>query len=157
MHPIYETDVIILMATALSSKRRPADLVEIIAAADLIQGFIPFPEKLGDAIERLSIYGLMTEADERFTLTDAALEILSMPPKKATTQDAVIVIKATLATYNPREKFSPVILTDAQLSTAVRTHKAARKERGKNLLMSKPKADRHFKAEGRWRRVPAPR
>ncbi|GEM_PF-6907403 len=55
----HDLDAGILMAATLSSKRRPADLVEIVAAAELILGFVPFAEKLGAAIERLSARGLI--------------------------------------------------------------------------------------------------
>jgi hypothetical protein len=49
------------------------------------------------------------------------------------------------------------LLTRDQLDAAIRAHKALGKAagRGRNLLMPKPKLDRHFKVEGRWCRVPA--
>jgi len=157
MRPVHDVDVIILMATTLSSKRRPAELVEIVAAADLIQGSIPFVEKLSDAIQRLSAFGLISATEGGFTLTPIAQEIMAKQPKKAATEDLIIAIKNSLAAYSPKDEYPPILLTEEQLSTAVRAHKTTRKASGKNLLMPKPKVDRHFKVEGRWRRVSATR
>ena len=36
MHPVHDVDSLLILATALSSKRRPAELVEIVSAADLL-------------------------------------------------------------------------------------------------------------------------
>lgn len=157
MHPIHDVDVLVLMATTLSSKRRPAELVEIVAAADLIQGSIPFVEKLGDAIQRLSTFGLISATEGGFTLTPIGHEIMAKQPKKAVTEELIIAIKSNLATYNPIEEYPPILLTQEQLSAAIRAYKTTRKAPGKNLLMPQPKVDRHFKVEGRWRRVPATR
>jgi hypothetical protein len=40
---------LVLLATALAAKRRPAELLEIMAAIDLIQGNIPNETKLSEA------------------------------------------------------------------------------------------------------------
>jgi len=157
MRPVHDVDVIILMATTLSSKRRPAELVEIVAAADLLQGSIPFVEKLGEAIQQLSTCGLIRATEDGFTLTPIAEEIMARQRKRAVTEELIIAIKSDLAAYSPKEEYPPIPLTQEQLSAAIREHKAARKASGKNLLMPKPKVDRHFKVEGRWRRVPATR
>lgn len=150
--PHLDLDAVVLMATTLSSKRRPAELVEIVAAADLIQGFVPFAEKLGAAIERLSARGLIAMAEGGFTLTEAAREIMAKQPRKASQEDAVAAVESSLAGWRPRAEHPPILLGPEQLGTAVRAHKAARKV-GKNLLMPKPTVTRHFKVEGRWRRA----
>ena len=157
MHPVHDVDVLILMATTLSSKRRPAELVEIVAAADLLQGFIPFVEKLGEAIQRLSTSGLITAMEGGFTLTPIAQKIMAKQPKKAVTEEVAIAIKCDLAAYTPKEEYPVIQLTEEQLSAAIHAHKTSRKVSGKNLLMPKPKVDRHFKVEGRWRRASATR
>ncbi len=157
MRPIHDTDAVILMATMLSSKRRPAELVEIVAAADLIQGAIPFKEKLGDAIALLSTYGLITVTGGAYTLTPFGQEIMAKQPKKAAAEDLIIALKYDLGKDGQKAECPPIYLSNEQLGAAIRAHKTARKAAGKNLLMPKPKADRHFKAEGRWRRVPVTR
>jgi hypothetical protein len=157
MRLIPDVDVLILMATALASKRRPATLVEIVAAADLIQGAIPFVEKLGEAIQRLSSVGLISAAEGGFTLTPLAQEIMADQPRNADTEERIVAIKGNLAAYTPKGEYSPILLTREQLSAAILEHKTSRRTPGKNLLMPKPKLDRHFKVEGRWRRASATR
>jgi hypothetical protein len=156
MRLIPDADVLILMATALSAKRRPATLVEIVAAADLLQGAIPFVEKLGDAIRRLSTLGLINAVDGGFTLTPPGQKIMAEQPKRADTEELMVTVKSSLAGYAPKADFPPVLLAREELSAAILAHKTAKGSSGKNLLMPKPKLDRHFKAEGRWRRVAAP-
>ena len=155
MRPVHDIDVIILVATALASKRRPAELVEIIAAAELVQGFIPFVEKLAEAVQRLSSFGLISGSEHGFTLTPAALEILADQPKKATTEDRIIAVKSGLAAYTPKGESAAILVTIDQLRAVIQSHRISRKAPGKNLLMPKPKLDSHFKVEGRWRRASA--
>lgn len=157
MRPVHDVDAIILMATTLSSKRRPAELVEIVAAADLVQGSLSFVEKLAEAVRRLSAAGLISGSERRFTLTPMGRELMARQPRKAATEALILAIKGDLAGYGPLEEFAPIVLTDEQLSAAIQAHKTTRKAPGKNLLMPKPKPDRHFKVEGRWRRVAATR
>lgn len=157
MRPIADLDVLVLMATALSSKRRPASLVEIVAAADLIQGFVPLAEKLGEAIQRLSAAGLVAAAEGGFTLTPAAQKLMAGQPKKAETEERLLAVKTQLAGYAPKGDFAPILPTREELGAAILTHKASRKAPGKNMLMPKPKPDRHFKVDGRWQRASATR
>jgi hypothetical protein len=153
MHPVNDVDVIILMATTLASKRRPAELVEIVAATDVLQGSIPFVEKLDEAIKRLSTFGLISATEGRFMLTPAGHAIMAKQRKKADTEQLLISVRSSLTAYSPTEHSVPIVLSAEQLVTAVQAHKVTRKAPGKNLLMPKPKIDRHFKVEGRWRRV----
>lgn len=153
MHTHHDPDAVILTATLLSSKRRPAQLVDVVAAADLIQGFVPFPEKLGAAIERLSAQGLIVAAEGGLTLTGAARELLAKLPAKLGPQDLAAAVGDSLAGWRPRAGHAPLVLEQQELGAAVRAYKAIRKAPGKNLLMPKPQVTRHFKVEGRWRRV----
>ena len=157
MRSIPDVDAVVLLATALSSKRRPAELVEIVAAADLLQGFIPFVEKLGEAIRRLSALGLIAAAEDGFTLTPAALKLVADLPRKAAAEERIAAVKSNLAAHASKEECPPILLSRERLGAAIQAHKASGKASGKNLLMPKPKADRHFKVEGRWRRVSATR
>lgn len=157
MRPNPDVDALILLATALAAKRRPAELVEIVAAADLLQGFIPSVEKLGGAIERLSTFGLLSAKEGSFTLTRTGQEFMAKQPKKAFAEELIVAITSSLSAHCPIEAYPPILLAQEQLSAAIRAHKATRKAPGKNLLMPKPRVDRHFKVEGRWRRAPATR
>ena len=148
----HRIDAAILMAVTLSSKRRPAELIEIVTAADLILGFVPFAEKFGTAIERLSTRGLVTMSEGGFTLTDAGREMMSKQPRKASQEDIIAAIKNSLAAWRQRAEHPPVLLGPEQLGAAIRAHKATRKT-GKNVLMPRPTVTRHFKVEGRWRKA----
>ena len=57
MHPVHDIDAVILLAVALSSKRRPAELIELVAAAELITGKLPYPAKLAESVARLFTSG----------------------------------------------------------------------------------------------------
>ena len=116
MHPTPDTDVVVLMATALAAKRRPAELVEIVAAADLIQGFVPFADKLGEAIRRLSAGGLIAGAGDEFTLTPAAQEILADRRRNADTEERIAAVKVNLAAYRSAAECPPILFTVEQLA-----------------------------------------
>lgn len=140
------------MAVMISSKRRPAELVEIVAAADLILGFVPFAEKLGAAMERLSGRGLVSMSEDGFTLTAAGREMMSKQPRKASQEDLIAAVMDSLAAWRQRAECPPIRLEREQLDGAIRAHTAMRKT-GKSVLMPKPTITRHFKVEGRWRRA----
>lgn len=157
MHPIHDVDALLLLATALSSKRRPAELVEIMAAADLIQGTIPTESKLVEAFARLSAHGLIDAQEGSFTLTAEAQKIITDLPKKAETAERLFGIKENLASYFSRGDQAPIELTEEQISVAIRAHRAAGKAAVKNLLMPKPKAaEGANKRPGQRQRKPLP-
>ena len=157
MRLLSDVDAVILMATALSAKRRPASLAEIVAAADLLQGFVPYPDKLGDALRRLSMAGLVCTAADGLALTPVAEKIMAALPKKAETADRLATLRGSLADFAPTAAGTAIALATEQLAEAVKTHEAAKKTAGQNMAMPKPKPDRHFKVEGRWRRAPGTR
>lgn len=153
MRLLPDVDVVILLATALSAKRRPATLAEIVAAADLIQGCIPYAEKLGDAMRWLSAAGLIAQVEAGFALTPAGEKIMAKLPKKADIEARIPIVQESLAACGPKTECIAIELSADVLRTAIKTHEATKKSSGQNLLMPKPKPDRHFKVEGRWRRA----
>ena len=157
MRLLPDVDAVILLATALSAKRRPAALVEVVAAADLIQGFVPYPDKLGDAIRRLSAAGLIVAAEDGLVLAPAAAQVMAELPKKAETEARLALVRDSLASYRTQGEHATIAPTGEQLGDAILAHQTAKRSAGQNMLMPKPKPDRHFKAEGRWRRAPATR
>jgi hypothetical protein len=153
MRLLPDVDVVILMATALSAKRRPATLAEIVAAADLIQGCIPYPEKLGDAMRWLSTAGLIAAVKDGFVLTPAGEQIMATLPKKADTEARIAIVQESLAAHAHQGQDPAIMLSAEDLAAAIQAYEATKKSSGQNLLMPKPKLDRHFKVEGRWRRA----
>ena len=158
MHPIHDVDIVLLMATALSSKRRPAELVEIMAAADLLQGAIPSELKLVEAFYRLSTQGLLREEAGSFSLTPEAQEVMAGQRKKEINTEArIFVIKEKLSVYSPAGEHPPITLTAEQLGAAILAHRSSAKHPGRNLLMPKPKAAENNArgAAGHWRKPAA--
>lgn len=160
MHPIHDVDVLLLMATALSSKRRPAELAEIMAAMDLLHGSIPLDVDLAAAFVRLSSHGLIGEEAGRFTLTPAALEFMVgvKHKRKAEPEERLLAIKQELAGYRPKAEGAAIRLATEQISAAILAHRVFLKGPGRNMLVPKPKAavDKK-KRPGPWRKPDAGR
>lgn len=156
MFPVYDVDAFLLLAIALSSKRRPAALAEIIAAGDMIQGAECSELELVGAFQRLSVHGLISEVEGGFLLTPDAQQILT-GKKKAEAHQRVAGIKENLAAYNPKAEHPAVSVTALQLSEAVQAHQLVRQSAGKNLLMPKPKREPALKRQGQRKPYPSRR
>lgn len=148
MYPVHDVDAILLLALSLSAKRRPAELVEIIAAADLIHDAIPSELKLADAFSRLSAYGLICEMEGGYTLTLDAQQMLTGQAKKAKTPERIYDIKEHLADYHLKGEHTPILVTEEQLGAAVLAHQATKKSTAKNMLVPKPKPAEDSKRPG---------
>ena len=159
MYPIHDTEVLLLLAMTLSSKRRPAELVEIMAAVDLLHGSIPSELKLIEAFHRLSTHGLISEAAGRFTLTPDAQKIMAdQSGKKVAAEERVFGIKENLAVYDSNGEHAPVLVTTEQLGAAILAHRTSAKGSGRNLLAPKPKAaEGNGRRAGQWRKPAAGR
>ncbi|HJV28226.1 MAG TPA: hypothetical protein VJ673_21295 [Aromatoleum sp.] len=153
MHPVHDIDALLLLAMALASKRRAAELFEIMAALDLIHGAIPSEGKLGEAFRRLSVNGLIDEVDGRFTLGPGAQKIVAGLPRKADTAERIFGVKAELSAHVAQGEKAPCVPTVEQLSAAIAAHRAAGQGAGQNLLMPKPKVvETEHKRPGHWRK-----
>ena len=159
MHINHPVDALLFQALALSSKRRPAELVEIIAAVDLIQGaqgIIPPETALNEAFQRLSAQLLICETEVGFALTSKALQLISGLPRKAGIVERICSIRDKLATFPPGGERATILLTKEQLATAILKHQAAREITGKNLLVPKPKPFENGNKPGLRQRKPLP-
>jgi hypothetical protein len=136
MHPIHDADVLLLLATTLAAKRKPAQLSEIIAAMDLLNGALPAEPKLVESFARLAEHGLMLEIDGNFTLTAAAQKLMATQPKRADMAEHTFSLKEKLAAYNPASEGNVAIaVSPDKLSAAIQTHRVSMQGAGKNLLM----------------------
>jgi hypothetical protein len=156
MHPVHDVDSLLILATAISSKRRPAELVEIVSAADLLQNNIPNEAKLVEAFERLAKHGLIRSAGEGFELTEAAQEIVTGLPRKAETPERLFAIKDRLSVYNVKGEHAAITLAEADVTKAILAHRAAEKTTAKNLLVPKPKPEAEVHKPGQRQRKPMP-
>lgn len=153
MHPIFDMDVILLMATTLSSKRRPADLLEIVAATQLIQGYAPDEGRLLGAFQRLSSHGLIVAEANGYRLTPPAEAIMATLPRKCETAERIIRIKEELSAYQAAEKIAPLDIEEEQIIAAIQAHKAAEAIAAKNMPPPNPRAaDPDAKRPGQWRK-----
>ena len=69
MYPIHDTDAQLLLATLIASKRRPAALAEIVAAAEFMGCPVTAPKAWASAFERFSTHGLLVAEGEDFHYT----------------------------------------------------------------------------------------
>ncbi|MEI7614347.1 MAG: hypothetical protein WCK63_15710 [Betaproteobacteria bacterium] len=158
MQLIHDVDVLLLLALALSSKRRPAQLVEIVAATDLLtQGGVPSETRLVEAFARLGSNGLACEQDGGFLLTPEAQKIITGTSRKADTEQRMQSIRDKLSVYEPTGDLTPIRLTAKTVCAAILAHRDSAKITGKNLLVPKPKpADTTGPRPGQRQRRPLP-
>lgn len=157
MYPIHDHDPLVLFATALAAKRRPAELPEIMAAIDLIQGNIPNEEKLSEAFARLGQSGLLVERDGGVALTLAAESQIEALPRKGEMADRLIALRSQLASYATTGDGVAVVIPSEQLRAAMLAHRAAAAGGGKNLLVPKPKPETAKARPGQRQRKPLPK
>lgn len=157
MYPVHDVDAILLLAIAISSKRRPAELVEIIAANDLIHGSVSSESALVEAFHNLSTHGLISQVGDGYALTPVALTIMTAGRKKADNEERLFGLKAALSGYNLKGEHPAILVTVEQLSTAVLAHQASKEHAGKNLLVPKPKPVIDSKRPGRRKPLPTRR
>lgn len=119
MHPIHDIDAPLLMALALASKRRPAELVELIAATELMHGSVPSEFKLSDAFYRLSTQGLIRAEGDGFTLTAAAQLVMEGGTRKSDKAARIESLKQGLAAYATEGEHAALIISTDQLRDAI--------------------------------------
>lgn len=147
-----DTDALLLLATALSAKRRPAELIEIMGAADLVQESVPAAPILAEAFRSLSTRGLLVEVDDCFALTPDAQRMIEALSKKLDYPKQLLALKAALGAYAPNGEHPAIVLGVERFSTTLQAFRASGKGAGKNLLMPKPKVLEEVKKKrpGPW-------
>jgi len=156
MQTIHDVDVLLLLATLLAAKRKPAELLEIVAAIDLAQGNVPAAPKLCEAFARLAEFGLLVAADGGYALTPDAETIVNRLPKKAETAERLFLIKDRLSEYTPKGEHPVVSVAEADVNAAITAHRAAAATTAKNLLVPKPKPEPEKHRPGQRQRKPMP-
>ena len=155
-HPV---DALLFLALAISSKRRPADLLGIVAAVDLIQGaqgIVPSQSALSEAFHRLSVHGLIAALDEGFALTPKAQRILTSLPRKAEPLERMTTLRNTLLTCAPTGEHEAIVINGNQLGAAILAHQNAGKNAGRNMLVPKPRPTEGNNRPGLRQRKPLP-
>lgn len=139
MYPINDIDAQLLLATLIAAKRRPAELVEIVAAADVLGCPVTSGNLWAESFRRFATHDLMVAVDGRYALTPAAQALGEGLPKKADTAERVFLVRERLSEYTPAEKTASIPMSVEQMEAAMAAHAANAAQGGKNLLMPKPK------------------
>jgi hypothetical protein len=140
MSPLQDIDALLLLSLAVSSKRRPAELIEIIAATDLIQGVVPSDLRLVEAFSRLAERGLICARDGGFMLTPDAQTVMTGQSRKADSAQRIQSIKDRFSAYESTSGHAPIVLTVKEVCTAILAYRESVKSPGKNLLTPRPDA-----------------
>ena len=156
MHPIHDVDALLLLAVGMAAKRRPAELPDIMAAIDLINGNIPAEAKLAEAISRLAAHDLICAPAGGLALTPAAQQIIKAQPRKATHEERLFGIKDLLSMHNAKGECPPVVVAAEDLRAAMLAHRAEAASGAKNLLVPKPKPVEAKARPGQRQRKPLP-
>lgn len=156
MHSIHDVDVLLLLATLPAAKRRPAELIEIVAAIDLLQNNVPAAPKLCEAFARLAANGLLRQIDGGYALTPDAEAMLTRLPKRADTAERLFIIKDKLSLYESKGEHAAVSVAEADVNAAIAAHRAAAAGTAKNLLVPKPKPEVDKQRPGQRQRKPLP-
>lgn len=151
MYPINDIDAQLLLATLIASKRRPAELVEIVAAAELLGCPVTSGNLWAESFRRFATHDLMMAVDGGYALTPAAQALLSGLPRKAETPERVFLVRERLSAYMPGDKTASIPMSAEQMDAAMAAHAANARQGGRNLLMPKPKPSEED--EQRRRRV----
>ncbi|MGA7594050.1 MAG: hypothetical protein WCA64_02535 [Gallionella sp.] len=138
MYPVHDVDAILLLSLSVASKRRPANLTEIITAIDLSQDSIPSGNKLSDAFARLSAYGLVVEAEGGYTLSADAQQMMASQRKKDDTAKKMHRLREHLADYRLNGEHTTIQVHPDQLLAALQAYRKARGS-GRSWLVDKPK------------------
>lgn len=158
MPPIHDDDALLLLATALAAKRRPAELAAIMAAVDLLHGNIPAAAKLSEAFARLGQGGLLAATDGGLAPTPAAEQLIEALPRKGDAAARLAELRGLLGAYRPQGEHAAILLAPEDLHAAILAHRASNAGSAKNLLVPKPKpATGSQSRPGQRQRKPLPK
>ena len=157
MHPIPDHSPLLLLATAIAAKRRPATPEAIIAAIDFLQETPPGAERLADTVRHLAQTGLLQAGEEGISLTPAAQALVeALPGGKASLDQRLFALRNALADYVPAEVAANGP-DKAAWQAAILEQRAAAQSTAKNLLMPKPAPEATKARPGQRQRKPLPK
>ncbi|MBK5914237.1 hypothetical protein [Rhodocyclus purpureus] len=154
MSPIHDVDLVLLLASALASKRRAAELSEIIAGIELVQPIaLPAVAKIAEAFARLSGQGLLVAAEGRFALSPEAQTMIEALPKKADTAERLVALRPKLSAFRSNGESASILIEVEQVNAAILEYRAAAASARTILVLAKPKTEER---PGQRRRKPFP-
>ena len=156
MHPVYDHDPLLLLATSLAAKRRPAEPMELIAAIELMQMAVPAEGKLQEAISRLGVVGLLEDHAGCLALTPAGLQLIESLSLKDDYATRLFDLRRRLADYQAQAG-QAIEYTVEVWQAAIAAQQALTKSGANNLLMPKPAAPAAQARPGQRQRKPLPK
>lgn len=154
MSPSFAIDALLLLATSLAAKRRPAEPGEIVAALDLIEPKFPSVEALCAGFTRLGTGGLLIDSDGRLALTEAAEQMIQKLPGKGDHAARLHELKGLISAHKAATPGAPIAIGPDVLTAAIAAHRAAAASGAKNLLVPKPKPEAGQSRPGQRQRKP---
>lgn len=139
MYPVHDVDAILLLSLSVAAKRRPAELIEVIAAIELAEVALPNETKLSDAFARLSAYGLIVEVEGGYALSEDAQKMLESQRKNDDTPKKIYRLKEHLADYHLKGEHQEIWVKGEDILAAVKAYRDAKKAEVKNMQITKPK------------------
>ena len=140
MYPIDDTDPQLLLATLIASKRRPAQLVEIVAAAELLGCPVVSEGRWADSLRRLSAHSLILR-DELggLMLSAEGQELVVKLPKRVEPAEHLFLVRERLKAFEPASPAPAIVVPEEDFRAAVMAHGLLSRQGGDNLFMPKPK------------------
>lgn len=139
MQRVNDIDAVLLLAVARASKRRPAELAEIVAAAELVAGDMPDPGKLAEAAARLSTHGLLVAAGGGLALSAEAQQALVGEPAKAEPAARIFWVRDQLSGLRVEAGHAALELTARQIDDAIKVHRTTTAAGPKSVFVPRPK------------------
>ncbi len=141
MYPVHDDDAALLLSLTVAAKRRPAALDEIITALAMSRhSEISAKSKLVDAFARMSVCGLIAEAEGGYTLSAVAQAMMTGLRAKDDSATRLAHLKQQLTDFDAKVKHPSIRVTQEQLLAAIQSYKAAEyNHQGKNVQTDKPK------------------
>lgn len=162
MHPVYDTDPLLLLAITLASKRRPASVDEIIIAVGTLKSELPAESRLLEAFARLGAHGLIALSDAGYALSASGESLLRELPARGDADDRLFRLKHLLSEADLRPDGFVAKPDAAALAAAAAAWRASlppptKSEKAAQLRDSRQReGGARRREEGRWPRPARP-
>lgn len=125
MHPIHDADVLVLLALAVASKRKSANLNELVLGLAMVQAQLPSVTRLMAAFTRLSSHGLITGDAEGYRLSETAQKLMLGVSRKKESAEQIFSLREKLKAFTPDTSEAAFQPEEQQLTAAIAAWQAS--------------------------------
>lgn len=125
MHPVYDTDPLLLLAITLASKRRSASVDEIVIALGTLRAELPAESRLLEAFARLGAHGLIALDEAGYRLSASGEALLRGLPARGEPDERLFRLKHLLSEADIRPEHFVAKPEAAALAAAAEAWRAA--------------------------------